>query len=297
MENANKRAAVIEYVRDVQGFVISGYHISKLAQAPPGKMKISLDLGLTTNEVTIGDGKVLLPDGQELDMALLNRIARKRENEKCYLIENSSLMYIYLFENNHTYRLYEPHIDWPPTLWISGSMMHTVSVSKPVDEAGLKVNSLGGVHGKALDTCFGLGYSAIKLLEHGAAEVATYEVSASVIEIAKANPWSRKVFGNKRIKVNNQDVYESVKLMHENSFDVIMHDPPNVKLEGKLYSLEFYKGLYRILKRGGRIYHFVGGGRIPLEHKVDYASGVAKRLSEAGFKEVKKSYRGFTAIK
>lgn len=232
-----------------------------------------------------------------MDIDLLKRTAKKREKENCYLIDGNSLLYIYMFENNHAYRLYEPHIDWPPTLWISGSMMHTVSVSKPVAEADLKVSSLGSIRGKALDTCFGLGYSAIRLLEHGADRVATYEISASVLEIAKANPWSRKVFNNGRIEVNNQDVYEVVKSMRDNSFDVILHDPPNVKLEGRLYSLEFYREMYRVLKKGGKVYHFVGGGRIPLEHKVDYSAGVAKRMAEAGFKSIKKAYRGFTAVR
>lgn len=45
-------------------YVVSGYHIRKLANGVPGRVNISLDLGLTASEVTIGDGRVLLPDAR-----------------------------------------------------------------------------------------------------------------------------------------------------------------------------------------------------------------------------------------
>ncbi len=85
--------------------------------------------------------------------------------------------------------------------------------------------------------------------------------------------------------------------MNDETFDTVLHDPPNVKLNGNLYSLAFYKELYRVTKFGGLVYHFVGGGRIQREYKVDYSKGVEKRLSEAGFKDVRKSFRGFVARK
>lgn len=276
--------------------VLSGFHISKLAGAPLGKITISLDLGLTHSEVTVNDSEFIFPDGQSIDRKKINKIAHKKENEKCYLVEDNSLNYIYSFENNNTYRLYESHIDWPPTLWINGSVMHTVSVSKPTDEAGLKVESLGNINGRVLDTCFGLGYSAIKLIEAGADEVNTYDISESAIEIAKVNPWSRKIFEDKRINLTNEDIYEAAKSTSDESFDLILHDPPNIKMSGDLYSLDFYKEMYRILKKGGKLYHFVGSGRIE-KGSANYSVGVSNRLAEAGFKNIKKAYRGFTAIK
>ncbi len=280
-----------------KGYVVSGYHIAELAKHAPGKIRVSLDLGLTVSEVTKDDDMLHLPDGQRIAVELLKKVDRKRDNENCYLIEDDSLLYIYMFEGKHTYRLYEPHMDWPPTLWISGSMMHTVSVSRPTDEADLKVKSLGRVFGRVLDTCFGLGYSAIGLARSGAGKVDTYEISDSVIEIAKSNPWSKRVFKDSRIALKNEDVYEAVQSMKDESYDFILHDPPNVKIDGRLYSLAFYREMYRIMKRGGKVYHFVGGGRIPREYAVDYMTGVSKRLSEAGFANVKKAYRGFTAVK
>ena len=65
-------------------------------------------------------------------------------------------------------------------------------------------------------------------------------------------------------------------------FDSIIHDPPKFSLAGELYGFEFYSQLFRILKSGGRIFHYVGDpyskgrGRLFLE-------GIEKRMKKAGF--------------
>ncbi len=280
-----------------KGYVISGYHVRELLRRRPGKIRISLDLGMSVNEVTKSEDGILLPDGQAIKLSILEKAGKKRGQEDCFLLEDDSLLRLYIFENNRTYKLYEPHIDWPPTLLINGgSVMHAVSVSKPTEEAESKVKTLGKISGNILDCCFGLGYTAIELMKHGAASVHTYELSSGVIEIAKANPWSQKAFTNKRILIDNADVAEAVKGIEDGCFDAVLHDPPNVKIEGNLYSRSFYGQLYRVLRRGGALYHFVGGGRTPREYKIDYTRGVISRLSEAGFR-VHKSYRGVLAVK
>jgi hypothetical protein len=278
-------------------FVISGYHIAELIKSRTGKVNVSLDLGITSSEVTKLENGVLFPDGQTIALELLKKTNKKHHLEDCFVVQNSSLIYLYSFENNTIYKLYEPHIDWPPTLWINGSVMHTVSVSKPTDEAENKVKALGYISGDILDTCFGLGYTAIELIRSGAKTVRTFEVSESVIEMAQVNPWSKRAFGDKRIKLESSNVYETIKSLNDKEFDLILHDPPNVKIEGDLYSLKFYKELHRVLKTGGVVYHFVGGGRVSREYKVNYLRGVVNRLSEAGFKKVQKGYRGVIAVK
>lgn len=278
-------------------YVISGYHIEELVRHSQGSIRISLDLGLNHTYVTKSDQGVRLPDGQIIKLDDLDRVLKRRHSEDCFLLEDGSPLHLYLFENNQTYKLYEPHIDWPPTLLINGgSVMHTVSVSKPTDEAGMKVRALGNVSGNILDCCFGLGYTAIELAKRGANNVHTCEISSSVIEIAKVNPWSQKAFSNKRISLQNADIAETISGVESGYYDAILHDPPNLKISGNLYSRSFYDQLYRVLKSGGVLYHFVGGGRTPREYKVDYTKGVTKRLSEAGFR-VHKSYRGVLAVK
>ncbi len=277
--------------------IISGYHVTELLWHRPGALRISLDLGVSASEVIKSDTRISFRDGRSIDLQLIQNASKKRHKEDCFLVDDGSLTFIYAFEDSKVYKLYEPHIDWPPTIFINGSMMHTVSVSKPTDEAENKVKALGEIAGDIFDTCFGLGYSAIKLVESGASSVYSCEVSNCAIKIAKLNPWSKEAFLNKKITLENTDAKIAAANSKDERFDYILHDPPNVNMAGDLYSLKFYKELYRILKPGGKIYHFVGGGKVPHEYKVDYTKGVARRLAEAKFKRISKSYRGLVASK
>jgi len=276
-------------------FILSGFHLSEILKHQNETFDISLDLGISKSKITWEGEHVIFPDGQELDINTIKKANKRNEND-CFLVEKNSLYFIYIFENQTVYKLYEPHIDYPPTLWINGSVMHTISVSNPVEDSRHKVK-LWGISGEALDTCFGLGYTAIELKNAGADKVYTYEISKAVLEIAKVNPWSREAFSSNKILIHNADIIPTIKKFSEEKFSFILHDPPNIKINGDLYSLAFYKELYRVLEQNGSLYHFIGGGRVPREHRVDYTKGVIKRLYAAGFRKVVKSYRGVTAYK
>jgi predicted methyltransferase len=277
-------------------FIVSGFHLSEILRHQNETFDISLDLGMSKSKITREGRYIIFPDGQKLDIDIIKR-ANKRNNQDCFLFEKGSLYFIYIFENQTVYKLYEPHIDYPPTLWINGSLMHTVSVSNPIEDGKDKVKTLGEIHGEVLDTCFGLGYTAIELKNIGADKVYTYEISKAVLEIAKVNPWSKEAFGSNKILIHNSDIISAIRQFPEEKFSFILHDPPNVKINGDLYSLAFYKELYRVLERNGALYHFIGGGRIPREYKVNYTKGVIERFYAAGFKKVVKSYRGVVAYK
>jgi len=277
-------------------FVLSGFHLSEILKHQNETFDISLDLGMSKSKITKEGNYIIFPDGQKLDIDIIKK-ANKRSNHDCFLLENSSLYFIYIFENKTAYKLYEPHMDYPPTLWINGSVMHTISVSNPIEDVKNKVKMLGEISGEVLDTCFGLGYTAIELKNAGADKVYTYEISKAVLEIAKINPWSKEAFGGNKISIHNSDIIPAIKQFPEEKFSFILHDPPNIKINGDLYSLSFYKELYHVLERNGALYHFIGGGRIPREYKVDYTKGVIKRLYTAGFRKVVKSYRGVVAYK
>jgi uncharacterized protein len=80
------------------------------------------------------------------------------------------------------------------------------------------------------------------------------------------------------------DAYELIVTFAGERFDRIMHDPPTFKLAGELYSATFYQELYRILKRGGRLFHYVGDPNSKASGNI--TKGVMRRLQEAGFLRV-----------
>lgn len=276
--------------------VLSGYHIRKLLSNGEGRISISLDLGVTRGHVMKSGGTITFPDSQELGMSALEKAERRRKPEDCFLVRDNELVHVYAFESRMIYRLYEPKMDWPPTLWINGSMMHRVSTSTPTEEARAKLDALGSAKGSVLDTCFGLGYTAMEAARRGA-HVVSYELSGSVLEIARLNPWSANAFSNDSIDVRNSDIASEIDGLEEGSFDSVLHDPPNVQMSGELYSLSFYQQLHRVLKRGGRLYHYIGSGRVPIEHKRNYVGGVMKRLADSGFTDIRRSLQGVTATR
>ena len=54
------------------------------------------------------------------------------------------------------------------------------------------------------------------------------------------------------------DTFEVIQSFADAAFDRIVHDPPTLRLAGDLYSGEFYVDLFRVLRRGGRLYHYLG---------------------------------------
>ncbi|GLV54438.1 hypothetical protein KDH_12850 [Dictyobacter sp. S3.2.2.5] len=52
------------------------------------------------------------------------------------------------------------------------------------------------------------------------------------------------------------DAYEVVPTFEDESFGCIQ-DPPTFRLAGDLYASVFYRELYHILKRGGRLFHSI----------------------------------------
>ncbi|MCD6157069.1 MAG: SAM-dependent methyltransferase, partial [Euryarchaeota archaeon] len=97
------------------------------------------------------------------------------------------------------------------------------------------------------------------------------------------NPWSSELFNDSNINVIRGDVFYVVQCIKDESVDAIIHDPPRISLAGELYSAEFYRELYRILRPGGYLYHYVGRPGSRYRGK-DYLRGVMLRLSRSGFR-------------
>lgn len=173
-----------------------------------------------------------------------------------------------------------------PILEIDGVRMHLVcNFNTPLDYSKEVVDRLRIKRCDAvLDTCMGLGYTAIAAAMKSGS-VVTCELNNAVVALAKWNPWSNGLFSSGNIKMIYGDVAHKIKGFREKSFDVIIHDPPRFSHAPQLYSSQFYLELYRVLRKNGRLYHYVGSvGAVIKGRKIE--NEVANRLKHTGFRNI-----------
>ncbi len=173
-----------------------------------------------------------------------------------------------------------------PTFEIDGIKMLPTSKASPVDDARRKV-ALVQPQGKVvLDTCGGLGYFAACCLDAGAARIVSFEKNADVLWLRTLNPWSPDPdapASGGRLQLTHADVSQAIMSIPDASADALLHDPPRFGIAGELYSQAFYDQLARVLRRGGRLFHYTGTPNT-LTSGRDVPREVAKRLEKAGFK-------------
>ena len=173
-----------------------------------------------------------------------------------------------------------------PTFEIDGIKMLPTAKESPFADARRKV-ALVEPHGKVvLDTCGGLGYFAACCLDAGAARIHSFEKNSDVLWLRTLNPWSpdpEAPASGGRLQLTQADVAQAIVQIADAAVDALLHDPPRFGIAGELYSQVFYEQLARVLRRGGRLFHYTGspnqltsGRNVPRE--------VAKRLEQAGFK-------------
>jgi uncharacterized protein len=173
-----------------------------------------------------------------------------------------------------------------PTFEIDGIKMLPTAKESPVADARRKV-ALVEPHGKVvLDTCGGLGYFAACCLEAGAARIHSFEKNADVLWLRTLNPWSPDpdaLISGGRLQLTHADVSQAIMQIADASVDALLHDPPRFGIAGELYSQAFYDQLARVLRKGGRLFHYTGSPN-KLTSGRDVPREVAKRLEKAGFK-------------
>jgi len=180
-----------------------------------------------------------------------------------------------------------------PTLINGGFTIHRIVGINPYEDTRRKIRAIAPVRGAVLDTTTGLGYTAIEAART-ADYVVTIELDPAVLDIARYNPWSRALFDNPRIERRIGDSYEVVPTLAAESFARIIHDPPSFSLAGELYSGAHYAHLYRVLRRGGRLFHYIGNLESTHGHKV--ATGATRRLRDAGFARVARAPEAFGLV-
>jgi predicted methyltransferase len=244
-------------------------------------VETSPDLGISNTSVTLSTEGVSFATGEWLDWASVEKISKSEVN--CYTISAKGMQSVQTFsqETNRLCSLLPTR--GAPSMLIAGFVMHRIKEIDPWQHAQHMIAALAPLSGSVLDTATGLGYTAI-LAARATEGVTTIELDPGVQAIAQLNPWSQGLFANPKITQVMGDAYEVVPTFADESFGRIMHDPPTFKLAGELYSGAFYRELYRILKRGGRLFHYIGDPSSKASGGV--TRGVVRRLQEAGFSRV-----------
>lgn len=236
------------------------------------------DLRFTQAEVRFRGGKIVIGE-ISYDPEVIRKIAK---NPAIFLVEDPPRI-IAFFDKSY-YKL-EPIENTAPTLEIDGIRMHRTKYLTPLEDARNKIKLVAVAEGEdVLDSCTGLGYTAIEAYRKKA-RVITIEKDPNVIEIAEYNPYSRDLFKGieeRKITLLNEDATEAIQSFEDDSFNIILHDPPRFSLAGELYSKSFYRDLYRVLRVRGRMFHYIGKPGSRYRGK-DFISGIEQRLTEVGF--------------
>ena len=242
---------------------------------------LSTDLNLTEQHFAINDHGLTLDEDNQLSIAELKRIVKK--TQRIYQCQNGELEP--LEDRSSGYYKLAP-TDGAPLLEISGVKMHISKGTDPYKSASEMSQQVVKKGDRVLDCCSGLGYAAIAAHRLGAREVLTIELSPQVMGLRAQNPWSKDL--NRPVIVQRQgSSYELVGSLPSNAFDAVIHDPPRFSLAGELYSEEFYRNLFRVLRPGGRLFHYTGNPYV-IKKGTTFMDGVVKRLRAAGFKHVEK---------
>lgn len=246
--------------------------ISKAVMKGLSTFDASIDLGLSKTKVKLGK------DGFYLEGKLVKLPKIREKDNSCYVLIGKELQKAQFLseETGFLYKL-EP-TSYRPILKVSGTSMHKKPFLDRLHKDQLK--------GRILDSGTGLGYSAI-LAAKSAKQVITVEIDQNVIEMAKLNPYSQDLFSKKNIKLVLGDIVEEILKFKDEEFNFIVFDAGTAKASGHFFSLDNYKQAYRILKTGGRLYHYLPRPQITKGR--DFAAEVIKRIEKAGFSRIERN--------
>ena len=267
-------------------FVFDYRQLRRLCDASPQQpAAVSLDLGLTETEVQVTDVAVTLPDGIMIPRSDIAACAKDDEN--IYHIVDGVLKKVARFsEETGKFYTMRPTATWP-SLEISGITMHRIKNADPASDAKVRIDRIAPLTGHVLDTCGGLGYTAVTAAQF-ASKVTVLEIDPNVADLCRINPYSRGLFELDHIDYLLTDAAEYVEDVPDATFQAIVHDPPTFAVAGDLYSAAIYEQFLRILQPGGRLFHYTGapGSR---RRGQDLPSRVATRLNGVGFEQVQVS--------
>lgn len=253
--------------------------------------RASPDLGRSAVEVALTADGVVFPDGACLAWEDARRIIEDRN--RCYEVTDVGS------GTARPVQTYSEETGWvralmptsaAPTMLVSGVPMHRIKGTDPMRDTEAKIRTLAPIFGWVLDTCTGLGYTAIAAART-AERVLSIELDPTGLEIARRNPWSLPLFTSPNIELMTGDAAELIGGLADASFSRVIHDPPMVSLGGDLYATAFYRELHRVLRPNGRLFHYIGDPESPSGKRT--TAGVIRRLGEAGFSRVVRQSTAF----
>jgi len=244
-------------------------------------VRLSVDLNLSEQDFALTEQGLVLDDGNQLSTAELKKIVKK--TQRIYLCCDGDMEP--LEDRSSGYYKLAPTAG-APLLEISGVKMHISKGTDPFTSASEMAQQAVRKGDRVLDCCSGLGYAAIAAHRLGASEVLSIELSPQVMGLRAQNPWSKDL-GKEGIVQRQGSSYELIRTMAAASFDAVIHDPPRFSLAGELYSEEFYQEIFRVLRSGGRLFHYTGNPHV-IKTGSSFVDGVIRRLKAAGFKKVEK---------
>jgi predicted methyltransferase len=264
--------------------ILSHYQAQPLLQARKAgetTLRTSVDLNLTQVLADLSPRGIVLPDKRVVPWDAIEAVAGNETG--CFVIEDGGASKVQVFseETGRVYTLYPT--PGAPTMLVSGIPMHRIKGSNPYQDTLAKLKAVGPVSGRVLDTATGLGYTACQAARN-ARWVITIELDPAAHEIARLNPWSKELFESQKIDMLIGDSYGIVPAFRAETFDFIIHDPPQFSLAGELYSGEFYAALWRALKRGGRLFHYIGDPESKMSGSITRSA--TRRLKESGFRVI-----------
>lgn len=270
--------------------VISHYQAEPLLAARDAgatAISASRDLGLTHTDAAVTDQGIEFADGRRIDWDSLETIAGR--DNACFRITDQGPQQLKIFAEatGMLYTLF-PTVT-APALLISGITMHRIVNCDPLTDAKHKVGSAAPIRGAVLDTAAGLGYTAIEAAR-SAERVVSIEVEPAVLELARANPWSTALFSDPKIALITGDTAEEIRNFGDGEFTCIVHDPP-FRFGEDLFTAAFYSEACRVLRPGGRMFHFIGAPDKKTGQRL--TTGIMRRLQEAGFGRVDRKPAAF----
>jgi predicted methyltransferase len=271
--------------------ILSHYQAETLLSARAqgqGAARCSLYLGISSAEVALSNEGVQAEHELSIPWDWIETIAE--DQNACFTLTAEGPQKVKTFSQATSRPISLFPTSEAPTLLIAGLPMHRIKGTTPNRDTEAKVKAVKPIRGRVLDTCTGLGYSAI-LAAKTVEQVVTIELDPAVLEIARQNPWSQELFTRKNIEQLLGDSFDVIEEMEAEQFSVILHDPPTMSLAGHLYSQDFYAELWRVLRPGGRLFHYVGDPKSKSGSQT--TNGVMRRLEQAKFTAVRRRPRAF----